>query len=324
MTEVPQLRAPASPPRVTVVVPVYNAMSFLSRTVPALVQAVETHGAAELLFVENESTDGSAEWLRQYGAQVLRAPGATISATRNFGARTGRAPLLAFVDADCLVPPEYLRCIEEAMKNPRIDACGSPYRLPESPHWVERVWHDVHEQQGETVVTYLPAGNFAIRREAFEAVGGFRDDLITGEDADLGLRLTERGYVVYSTPSVWVRHLGNPRSLTAFFRKQRWHALGMFGTVRLRRIDKPVAMTLLHLMLLGLTATLLLYRPTLGLLGLVTAVWLVPLATLTFRRRQGGKVGAHAPAAALLYQAYYLARVVTLLRIVTGRAGRRS
>src|SRR5687768_4479228 len=161
----------AAAPRITVIVPVYNAMRYLPRTMSSLQAAIENHAAAQLLYVDNGSTDGSAEWLEAKGVMVLRS-GTTISATRNIGARAAVSPLLAFVDSDCLIPPDYLCRAEEAMLNPEISACGSRYRLPESPHWLERSWQGIHTQdEGERVVTSLPGSNFVVRRHVFEAVG---------------------------------------------------------------------------------------------------------------------------------------------------------
>lgn len=311
-----------APVRVTVVVPVYNAMRFLPQTVPALLEALAAHRAAELVIVDNGSTDGSPQWVAGHAAAArqLARPGATISALRNAGAQAGTGALLSFVDADCVVPPGYFVTAERVMMDRAIAGCGSRYLLPENPHWVERVWQHLHDEPEHGQAIYVPAGNFVVRRSAFQAVGGFREDLVTGEDADLGLRLTERGYVIRQSPEVSVRHLGNPRSLAAFYRKQRWHALGMFGTVRRNRIDKPVAMTFAHLAALLTVVILAVRDPVAGLVSLATLAWLIPLVTVIFRVLKGGRVaGSALPAAVLLYQLYYLARIAALGRIALGR-----
>ena len=308
----------AQQPRVTIVVPAFNAMRYLPQTIPALCAAVHQHGAAELVFADNGSTDGTLAWIERHGCatRVLQLPGVTISALRNAGARVGKGQLLSFIDADCLVPPHYLERAEGVMADPAIAACGSRYLLPEAPQWVERVWQQLHDGPGgDADVVYLPAGNFVVRRNVFATVGGFREDLVTGEDADLGLRMTEQGFITRSTPAVWVRHLGNPTSLRAFYRKQRWHALGMFGTVRRNRIDKPVAMTFAHLAVIVLAVVAAAIRPAM-IAGALSAIWIVPIATVLFRWRQGGRVGSAFPAAVLLYQVYYLARIAALFRIV--------
>ena len=315
------LASKAPEPRVTVVVPTLNALGYLRQTIPALARAIRRHGAAELVVADNGSTDDTISWLAQDAgvSRLLRLPGVTISALRNAGARAGTGTLIAFVDADCLVPDDYLVAAETAMQDPAIAACGSRYLLPEAPHWVERVWQNLHEQPGQSNVMYLPAGNFVVRRTAFESAGGFREDLVTGEDADLGLRMAEQGMITRSTPTVWVRHLGNPRSIPAFYRKQRWHALGMFGTVRRNRVDRPVAMTLMHLLLLVAAVLAAIVRPA-SIAVAILLPWVVPVMTVTFRWRQGGSVRGALARALLLYQVYYLARIAAFFRIVGSRA----
>ena len=306
-------------PRVSVVVPVFNAIRFLPRTAPPLRAAVTAHGAAELLFVDNGSTDASAPWLRDHGARVLSAPNATVSGVRNAGARAASGRILAFVDSDCIVSDNYLTEIERTLQDAGVHACGSRYRLPESPHWIERVWHDLHEQPGQTNAVYVPAGNFAIRKSVFDAIGGFREDLLTGEDADIGLRLTEAGYVIRYAPAVSVVHLGNPASLRDFYRKQRWHGLGMFGTVRTSRLDRPVFMTLMHAAIIVVALVMLRAGPISGVLLLLAGVWLVPAASVAFRVRRGARVGGSVLRAILLYQLYYFARLAALASLVTRR-----
>jgi cellulose synthase/poly-beta-1,6-N-acetylglucosamine synthase-like glycosyltransferase len=299
-----------------VVVPFKNALHFLRITAPALAAAASRYPSSDLVFVDNGSTDGSPDLLRNLSLRVLAAPDVTISAVRNFGAQHSVGDVLAFVDADCLVPVDYLQRIDRALQDPAIDCCGARYRLPENPSRVEFVWHHLHETEDRAVeARYVPGGNCIVRRRAFEAIRGFRESVVTGEDADLGLRLREQGYVLRYTPEVYVEHLGNPKSLKSFFGKQRWHALGMFATVRRGAIDKPVAMTILHLGLILLGSTTAVLDGVTGAAAAMLLPWLVPLLSVAYRVRWGGRVGSYPLHALLLYQVYFLARVAALLAI---------
>jgi GT2 family glycosyltransferase len=300
---------------ISIVVPLLNAMRFLPDTVPAL-ERLRGPGDAGLLFVDNGSSDGSVEWLRQRGHRVFVMPGVTISALRNAGAAAVGGAIIAFVDSDCVVAGDYLSAIAGVMNDDQVAACGARYDLPDEPTWLESTWHHLHDARDDgRQVAYLPGGNFVVRRQAFESVGGFREDLATGEDAELGLRMTRAGFRIVSTPQVSVKHLGNPKSIAAFYRKQRWHALGMFGTFRLSRVDRPVLMMLAHAALLILTVVLGL---SLGagtkLLALAILPWLVPAASVAFRIVRGGKARGGILKALALYQVYYLARLAALPR----------
>src|SRR4051794_10024348 len=95
----------------SVVMPFRNAASYLPRVLGSLRLAKRNFaGDVEVIFVDNESSDGSVRIIREcWGrdARILAAPDACVGAVRNRGASVSRAALLAFIDADCQVSPEY-------------------------------------------------------------------------------------------------------------------------------------------------------------------------------------------------------------------------
>ncbi len=312
---------PPPRPAVSVVVPVLDAMAYLPRTVPALLAEARVRGA-EVLFVDNGSTDGSYEYLQSLkDVRVLRRSGGTIGALRNHAARHARGAWLAFVDADCIVSPGYLRTALEVLARTGAAAIGCETIPPAPAHWIEAAWHALHFVGRERYVRTLFSAGLVVSRAAFEQVGGFRETLVTGEDAELGLRLDAAGYLLYESPSVAVVHLGNPRTLGAFYRRSVWHGVGMLDSAG-RRLDRPTAMTLAHLALTLATpavlpgvragaAAALLVAPALQLA--------VPAATVAFRCMQTRRVRAVLPGL-LLYWLYYWSRIHALFLIATGRA----
>jgi glycosyltransferase involved in cell wall biosynthesis len=308
---------------ITVVVPVYNAACYLPRTVPAILTAAERRGDVEVVFVDNHSTDGSREYLAELGhpAVRVRCANGTIAAVRNAGAAERPSRYLSFIDADCLIPPDYFRHAVAAVEKSGAAATGSIYRLPEDPHWLERVWYGMHLTDRPLEMDYFYGGNFFVARAAFEAVGGFDEALVTGEDAELGMRLRAAGYRLFTCPDVSVVHLGNAKTLRHFFRQQVWHSLGMFGTVTARSLDRPTAMLAAHL-LLSLAGIALLVSGTWpaphALAAALTMQAVVPAATVLFRARQTGRIPPPAHAL-LLYWLYYWARAYGLLLILRRR-----
>src|SRR5687767_14210187 len=103
--------------RITVVVPVLNAMKFLPRTMPPLLEAASNTEGVKLLYVDKGWRDGSYEYLSSVEAngvsvaRIEREPGAAkrnlSAAARNFGARNARGEFLSFIDADCIVGKNY-------------------------------------------------------------------------------------------------------------------------------------------------------------------------------------------------------------------------
>src|SRR5260370_18798946 len=101
---------------ISVVVPAFNEELYLPATLSSLRDAVSVcRCSAELIVVDNESADHTREVARSFGATVVHEAVHNISRVRNAGASVARGEVLAFVDADTIVPPQLLDRIAEAM-----------------------------------------------------------------------------------------------------------------------------------------------------------------------------------------------------------------
>lgn len=320
--------------RIAVVVPVLNAMRFLPRTIPSLLEAAECTGGVQLIYVDNGSTDGSYEYLTSVAAKgigVLRLErGATevarnLSASaRNFGARQSDSQFLSFLDADCMVANNYFTEALGVLLSTGASATGCETQPPPERQWIEATWHALHYVGREREVHYLTSANFFISRKAFEDVGGFRDDLPSGADAEIGLRLTTAGYRIYESPVVGAIDLGLPKSVREFYRRNVWHATGMLGTVNWHKIDKPTAMMSAHLLATIGGLVVLLASPFSLPVRFVIAVSLqfaVPGVTVAYRASQTGRA-THLVEGIVLYWLYYSARVQALALLAVGRSHR--
>jgi glycosyltransferase involved in cell wall biosynthesis len=178
----------------------------------------------EVIVVDNGSTDDSREVATAHGATVLCHPKLRVGALRNCGVQASRGEVLAFVDSDHEVPPDWLATgVASLQQEANRAAVGAPCLAPRDGAWVQRVW-EVHRLRnhrcGET--RWLGAGNLFVRRDAFDLAGGFSADLIAAEDVDLCARLAARAGHVFSDPSIANVHHGEPRTLRAFFHKEFW------------------------------------------------------------------------------------------------------
>jgi glycosyltransferase involved in cell wall biosynthesis len=301
---------------------VFNAMQFLPTTIPSFLEAAANTGGVEVICLDNGSTDGSFEYLASLVSDSLRLERrakVSISALRNWGAALGTGDLISFLDADVYVAPQYFNDALRVLSSSGASATGCEYDLPPNPGWIESAWHALHYTGRSRDVQYLNAGNFVVRRAAFNAVRGFMESLPTGEDAELGQRLIRAGHRIYATPEVAAIHLGNPKTIRGFYRRNVWHGVGMFGTVRRDAIDRPTAMMILHGVATVLGVGVLFFGSSaiLSRFGLALALqFAVPLATIFYRalkiRRQ------FPPAQTLfLYWLYYWARLQALFLVVT-------
>lgn len=274
------------------------------------------YGHGEIVVVDNGSTDGSLEApvFRDVSARVLRVSGPSIGAVRNAGAAATRAPILAFIDADCVVPEAFFVEVARLLEDSRIDATGYEVRLPDDGSWIERVWDAMHAGAGDGPRHYLNSASFVVRREAFERLGGFDERLVTGEDTDFCLRLTRAGGRIWGARALQAVHLDNPRTLPAFFRKERWRGLGGLTRTILSSRSRTALMLLAFSMAL-VAAVAVLFVPLapgqrIGLALLMAGA--VPAATVAYRARQARRSVPWIPAV-VLYFVYYVARLSALL-----------
>ncbi len=308
-------------PRVSVVVPVFNKSPFLPATLDSIVAAVRSYGDAELIAVDHGSTDGSRELLASRYPQdvrILDLRGGTIATVRNRGARAATGSVLSFIDADCVIPPDYLVSVSEILATTGAGATGAEVVPPASPSWVEDVWYRLHRRAEDGEQEWIGSANLVVVREAFDAVGGFDERLVTGEDTELCQRLRGRGYRIYESKRLSAVHLDNAKTVRAFYRKEIWRGLGMFGTVRPGAIDKPTVMTVVHIALWAAAIVVLATAPWTWPARLAVAVGLVvaaPAATLLYRARAARSLGRPLHAL-LLYEVYYAARGAAMARLL--------
>jgi glycosyltransferase involved in cell wall biosynthesis len=229
---------------ISVIVPVRNGMPWLEQQLRALAEQ-ECHEPWEVIVADNNSTDGSGlvaqEWadrchmMRVVDASAARGPGGT----RNVGAAVAKGDLLAFCDADDVVYPGWLTAHVLALNDADLSAGvfdhwslngrSAPTPLAYAP------------PPAMTMFAFLPAagsGNLAIRRHAFQDLGGFAEDLMTGEDLDLSWRAQLLGHRFVLNPdavlarrdqqgfnAVLRRYASYGRSGPALFRRFREEGL---------------------------------------------------------------------------------------------------
>ncbi|HET9837525.1 MAG TPA: glycosyltransferase [Candidatus Angelobacter sp.] len=233
MTTVEQISAttnrttPAGTVLVSIVIPALNEEKMIGRCLEALAKMDFAKERFEVILVDNGSTDRTREIAESFrdrlNLRILEKRGVRISALRNFGAQEARGGIVAFLDADCLAPKDWLERMIALVPAQGAGIVGAHYLLPENSTWVGRTWHRYQEAEKRGEVSHVPAGDLIMRREDFLRIGGFDESIQTNEDYELCERARANGLTVRAVPEIGVVHLGTAQSLRAFFRKQAWH-----------------------------------------------------------------------------------------------------
>ncbi len=208
---------------ISFIVPVRNDAVRLGKCLEAIRRCDSDPQEVEIVVVDNGSVDESPDVARSAGAEVLDLPGHRVTALRNIGAGRARADVLAFCDADNLIGPSWVRIAQRLLLDPRVAAVGTSCSPPNPATWVQRAYDGLRDHSPGTRSTrWLGAGNMAVRRSAFEEVGGFDESLETCEDVDLCNRLRSAGWRLLSDSRLSNVHLGDPQTLNEVFWGELW------------------------------------------------------------------------------------------------------
>jgi GT2 family glycosyltransferase len=199
---------------VSVIVPAYNNEGELAQCLSALRRAAGAD--TEIIVVDDASQGDVASIAVRSGARILRLTrNAGPAAARNHGARHARGQILFFVDADVVVAADAVERVRTVLGNDDAFAAvfGSYDASPAAPGLVSQyrnlLHHFVH-QRGKPEAATFWAGCGAIRRPAFERLGGFDEERFRRpsiEDIELGYRLRRTGYRILLDKALHGKHL---------------------------------------------------------------------------------------------------------------------
>jgi len=227
-------------PSISIVVPVYNGGGAFRRCLVSLsrwcppAELVRT----EIIVVSDGESDGSWRVAEEFGAKVIRLKESKGPArARNIGANAATGDIVFFVDADVEILPDTVEGVARSFaKDPALTALiGSYDDAPGAPNFLSQYKNLFHHYTHQTAS--LDASTFwgacgAMRRTAFQAVGGFDENYRKPciEDIELGYRLKQAGHTIHLRKDIQVKHLKKwtPVSLLRadiFYRALPWMAL---------------------------------------------------------------------------------------------------
>jgi glycosyltransferase involved in cell wall biosynthesis len=193
-------------PVMSVIVCAFNEVRSVAGCLHSLL--AQTRPADEIILVDNASTDGTgALAARIPGVRVVREEQKGLVRARRAGCRAAEGDVLVYIDADCRAPIAWLARVERALSaDARTVAVTGGYRfydwdftgraLVRAYDWTLAPATHVLAQYALGVGAILYGGNFAVRRSALDAIGGFDTSIeFHGEDTNLGRRLVKAGRV---------------------------------------------------------------------------------------------------------------------------------
>lgn len=188
----------------SIVIPVYNEENYLPACLDSI--AGQTVIPKEVIVVDNNSSDQTAKIARQYRfVKVIKEKrqGVFFAARRGFDAASG--DIIGRIDADTLLPPEWVETVLGELKAKDVAAVTGPVNyydmpLPHANYWFDHVMRVLTYRFAYQNSPFLYGSNLAIRRRVWKSLAPglcTRQDI--HEDIDLAIHVKEAGHdIVYT------------------------------------------------------------------------------------------------------------------------------
>ncbi len=216
-------------PDCSVIIPVYNGLDYTRNCIEALL-VDENETSFELIVVDNGSTDGVSEYLKQLKDRILLlSPGRNLgfAAANNLAARNARGKYILLLNNDTMPQPGWLdNMVKMLESDAKIGVVGAKLLYPLSRlvqhagvvfndtgnpnHIYERFPEDHPAVSKVRDFQAVTAACMLIRSEIYRQVEGFDEQFVNGfEDVDLCFRIRESGWrIVYQPESVVLHYEG--------------------------------------------------------------------------------------------------------------------
>lgn len=211
---------PGVQPLVTVVVIGRNEGARLTTCLQSVLAVPMPAGALEVLYVDSGSSDDSVARAQALGVMtsVVQPVRPSAATGRNAGWRQARGSYVLFLDGDTLLHPEFLPLALQAMERPDLAIVWGHRResAPEQSVYVRVLDLDWVYPPGQTEFC---GGDALVRRSVLQAVNGFDETLIAGEEPEMCRRIRARGHRILHLDAPMTRHDLAIRSFRPYWRR---------------------------------------------------------------------------------------------------------
>jgi glycosyltransferase involved in cell wall biosynthesis len=191
-------------PRASLIVLAYNEEKYISKCLESLKN--QAYRDYELIVINNNSTDNTAKIAQNYTKKIFMEKKKGYFHAANMGVRKAKGKYIAFCDADCIYPKDWLqKVMHELNKNNDIVAVNGSARFYDCDvimNFLSGFGFTVTMKIGKLLGTNPTIGfNFVMKKDAYIKVGGYNPNIFNhvGFDFELGKRLTRIGKVKLNT-----------------------------------------------------------------------------------------------------------------------------
>ncbi len=188
-------------PTISVVIPAFNEEKYIENCLASLKK--QTFNDFEIIVVDNNCTDKTAEIAKSFGARVIKEKKQGMIPARERGFKEAKAEIIARTDADTVVTPRWLEVIYKTFtRHPDVVAITGSWRSPLKrvpDRLFQRYTYILSVKIGKLISNhiYLLGPNMAIRKSAWKKICVNTDDKQVHEDMDLSYHMAKEGKIMY-------------------------------------------------------------------------------------------------------------------------------
>lgn len=209
-------------PEISIIIPMYNAGQIIERVLQSLEN--QTNKNFEIIIVDDVSTDNSVEIVKKHSLNPIILPtNSGPSKARNIGVKNAKADIILFMDADVILYNNTIELLIDSFKN-------KPINVVAGVHDTKNHYNNFISDYENLYISYIFHNQVdfafgfytcfvAIRKNVFNDVQDFNENLRMCEDTEFGYRLFNKGYKIDLNKLLVFSHIKN-YSLYAYFKKQ--------------------------------------------------------------------------------------------------------
>jgi len=183
---------------ISVIIPTFNEEENIAQCLVSLCHQTVPRADYEIIVVDGGSKDATCEIARKYADKVFTQTSKKVGGARNDGVKEAKGDIIATTDADCILPPDWIKRIGEDFKNPSVvQLYGPVYPIEEGigNHFSLFLANTFSRIGYYSRTFYYTLGcNTAFRKEAFEKAGMYRC-IDAGDDLEIAMRLKDQGKI---------------------------------------------------------------------------------------------------------------------------------
>ncbi len=237
-------------PTISVIMPIRNEVAFIERSLGSVLGQRDV-SPPQVVVVDGHSDDGTPDRVRELAIEngsdvvVLDNQASIVPISMNLGLAVANGDVIVRVDGHCVLAPDYLRSCLDSLRATGAECAGGPMETIGETPTSAAIAVAQSSRFGVGGVAFRTASEAmyvdtlafgAYRREVFDRIGNFDEELIRNQDDELNLRLTRAGGRIWMDPSIHSSYFSRG-TIVGLWRQ--YHGYG-FYKVRVMRKHRTV------------------------------------------------------------------------------------